>query len=120
MKRFETNLSTDMITAVGGGNWHGSKDLRLTNVCEIHEANRESIIFCEQEKFLESAAKSPAGLIITKREYIESFPARSLLISEKPYLSLMKIITYWLRQDAGDRKASIHPKIGRASCRERV
>lgn len=98
-----------MIAAIGGGKWQGNKELRLSNVCEIHEANDESIIFCEQDKFIESAAKSPAGLIITKPEFVDNFPGRSLLISDKPYLSLMMIIAYWQKQDAGEGVAGVHP-----------
>ncbi|NLO43351.1 MAG: UDP-3-O-(3-hydroxymyristoyl)glucosamine N-acyltransferase [Candidatus Cloacimonetes bacterium] len=109
MKRFETSLSTEMIAAIGGGKWHGNKELRLNNVCEIHEANAESIIFCEQEKLIENAAKSPAGLIITTPEFVQNFPERSVLISEKPYLSLMRIITFWLKQDAGKGFTGIDP-----------
>jgi UDP-3-O-[3-hydroxymyristoyl] glucosamine N-acyltransferase len=109
MKRFKLALDAARIISMGAGSWEGNQDLTLDNVCEAHEADEKSIIFCEQERLVEQVKKSPAGLIVTNSDFAPRFAGRNLLISPKPYFSFMQIVASWLALDANAVEYDIHP-----------
>ena len=109
MKVFEQIISSGQILAVTGGDWLGEKTQEYDNVCEPSEANERSIVFCEQERLIASVKHSAAGLVITTPDFAKHFEARPVLISEKPYFSVMRLISWWLSEDAKHRICSVHP-----------
>lgn len=110
MKIFQNELKAELITLITEGKWQGDSSIALDNVCEIAEANARSIVFCEQEKLIAKAKASPAGLIITTFSFAPHFGDRPLLIVDKPYFSLMKLIAYQLQQEERQKLPFIHPK----------
>ncbi len=124
MKSFKKTLSSSEIQKIIGGEWQGPTEILFKSVSEALDADESSIIFCEQERLLQSVQSSRAGLIITSPGFADKLPDRALLIVEKPYFSFMSLVTYWLKSDAGDRdyiidpSAKIHPTVsfvGKAS-----
>lgn len=109
MKRFKISLNAHSIKQISQGTWEGPLDVTLDNVCEAHEANSNSMVFCEQERLVDAVLASSAGLIITDARFAPRFAGRSLVIVEKPYLSFMTIVAYWLELEAGTEVYAIHP-----------
>ncbi|MCB5271730.1 MAG: UDP-3-O-(3-hydroxymyristoyl)glucosamine N-acyltransferase [Candidatus Cloacimonetes bacterium] len=109
MKRFSQSLDQEAILKIIPALWQGDIAIELNSVCEPHEADEKSIIFCEQERLLDSVKASAAGLIITNAAFSDRLGDRALLIVEKPYLSFMTLVTYWLKLEAGAQKFQIHP-----------
>ncbi len=109
MKTFKTGLTPQQILTVTSGQWQGPHNLVLQSVCEPSEADGQSVIFCEQERLLEDVKSSSAGLIITNPDFARRLGDRALLIVEKPYLSLMVLISYWLKLDEGELGYQISP-----------
>jgi len=107
MKRFKTPLDPQQLTAICGGNLQGGFS-HVNKVSEPHEADADTVIFLEQEKLLDVAANSQAGLIITTKDFIAGLNGRTLLVVDKPYLALMVLITYWQRLENKDRAYNIH------------
>lgn len=109
MKVFTKALSSKDILAVCGGTWQGDSTGTFDSVSEIAEATASGIVFCEHERLLEAAIASTAGLIITTANLAPNLGKRPLLIVEKPYFSLMLLITWWLQMDTKTDKWEIHP-----------
>lgn len=109
MKVFTKTLSQREILAVCGGSWQGESAGAFDSVGEIAEASATSIVFCEQERLVEAASQSAAGLIICNPALAPSLGQRPLLIVDKPYFSLMKLITWWLQMDGVGARWEIHP-----------
>lgn len=109
MKRFTKALSANEILAVTGGTWQNAMPASFDNVCEAGEADSASIVFCEQERLVESVSKSPAGLIITNAQFAANFGERPLLITDKPYFSFMRLVAWWLAMDQAHLPWGIHP-----------
>ncbi|MCB5262285.1 MAG: UDP-3-O-(3-hydroxymyristoyl)glucosamine N-acyltransferase [Candidatus Cloacimonetes bacterium] len=109
MKRFSQSLDQAAIIKIIPALWQGDTSIELNSVCEPHEADGASIIFCEQERLLESIKASSAGLIITNAAFVDRLGDRPLLIVEKPYLSFMTLVAYWQGLEAGDQEYKIHP-----------
>ncbi len=109
MKRFKTELSLDLLRSMGLGSIQGSGPDRFSKVSEPTEADAETIVFLEHDRLLEAVQQSKAGLIITKAEFAAALPNRQLLIADKPYFTLMLIITYWQKAEKHDLAFHIHP-----------
>ncbi len=109
MKRFTQSLDQQKIIKILPALWQGDKDIELDNVCEPHEADEKSIIFCEQGRLLEAIKACAAGLIITNADFQNRLGDRPLLIVEKPYLSFMLLVDHWLKLEAGEQSFKIHP-----------
>ena len=109
MKEFKLKLSFAQVQGVVRGTLIDPAPGQLFKVSEPAEADEQTIIFLEQEKLLDAAQKSHAGLIITTEEYRLKLSGRPLLIVEHPYFSLMVLVTYWLVQEGANRVYQIHP-----------
>lgn len=109
MKLFKHALAIDEIVAVTGGEGHSKQTLKLDNVCEVSEANARSVVFCEQDRLVETLRQSQAGLILTNDAFAAHFENRNVIVCEKPYFSFMKLVSYWLSLDAGEVEYRIHP-----------
>lgn len=109
MKKFSQSLDYQKIIKIIPALWQGDKDIELNSVCEPHEADGMSIIFCEQERLLDTVKASSAGLIITNSAFQDRLGDRPLLIVEKPYFSFMSLVAYWLHLEAGHHEFQIHP-----------
>ncbi len=117
MKRFATSLGVDQIRAVIGGEFVGEAKLSLSSVSEPREAGPDTIIFCEQEKYFEAVQASAAGLIICSPACSDRLPGRNLLITDKPYFALMRLVSWWLHFSEPRPQAGIHPlaQVGKAT-----
>lgn len=80
----------------------------MAKVSEPAEADSQTIIFLEQERLLDAVRESQAGLIITTGEFAAQLDGKTLLVVDKPYFSLMLIISYWQHLENKDRSFSIH------------
>jgi len=109
MKHFNTSINSEILTQICQGELKGKIQADLCKVGELQEADDKTIIFLEQEKLLEKVKASSAGLIITTAKFVSELPERVLLIVEKPYFSLMRLITWWLEQDNKDFVYTIQP-----------
>lgn len=109
MKCFNTTITLEQLRQMGFGTLQGSGTASFTKVGEPNEADANTIIFLEQEKLLESAQQSHAGLIITTNNFAAALTDKQLLIVEKPYFTLMLLITHWQKLDTQNRIFRIHP-----------
>ncbi|HPX09632.1 MAG TPA: LpxD N-terminal domain-containing protein [Candidatus Cloacimonas sp.] len=109
MKHFNTSINSEILTQICQGELKGKIQADLCKVGEPQEADEKTIIFLEQEKLLEKVKASSAGLIITTAKFVSELPERVLLIVQKPYFSLMRLITWWLEQDNKDFVYTIQP-----------
>jgi len=109
MKHFNTSINSEILTQICQGELKGKIQSDLCKVGELQEADDKTIIFLEQEKLLEKVKASSAGLIITTAKFVSELPERVLLIVQKPYFSLMRLITWWLEQDNKDFVYTIQP-----------
>jgi len=112
MKIFKNTINFETIIKISGGEWLGPKLNDLKSVCEPSEAVEHSIIFCEQERLVNQVQSSRAGLIVTSKAFSSHFPERSLLIVEKPYLSFMSLVSYWLSLDDAKAEYLQNPEHG--------
>lgn len=109
MKRFDTELKAGQLQGILGGRLIGNPDIELCKVSEAAEADKQTVIFLEQDRLLDAVIASEAGLIITKQEYIPKLPEKNLIVVEKPYFALMVLITYLQKLEAMNRSFQIHP-----------
>ncbi|HNV62782.1 MAG TPA: LpxD N-terminal domain-containing protein, partial [Candidatus Cloacimonas acidaminovorans] len=109
MKRFNIPINSELLTQICQGELKGKIPSVLCKVGEPEEADEQTIIFLEQEKFLEKVKASSAGLIITTEKFISELPERALLLVQKPYYSLMRLISWWLEQENKDFIYAIQP-----------
>jgi UDP-3-O-[3-hydroxymyristoyl] glucosamine N-acyltransferase len=109
MKKFSQSLDHAAIIKIIPALWQGDKNIELNSVCEPHEADGKSIIFCEQERLLDEVKASSAGLVITNPAFKDRLGDRPLLIVEKPYFSFMVLVDHWLKLDDTDHEFQIHP-----------
>ncbi|MDY0152443.1 MAG: UDP-3-O-(3-hydroxymyristoyl)glucosamine N-acyltransferase [Candidatus Cloacimonas sp.] len=108
MKCFKNALSPGQIQQITGGELRNAAADPLHKVCEPFEADAQSIIFLEQEKLLDSIASVATGLIITTRDYAEKLEGKALLLVDKPYFSLMLLISYWQKLESRNFEYKIH------------
>lgn len=109
MKIFRKQLSPKEIVGLVGGEFSGEHSLILSSVSDPDGADPTSVVFIEQDKYLETIIASRAGLIICGRHHAEKLTGRNLLISDKPYFSLMVLVSIWLRLEASDRIHRVDP-----------
>lgn len=109
MKRFALALTPAEITAVCGGEYRGNQDLRLHSVADPSEADGESIVFWEQEKYFASVRDSQAGLIFCVPEDAAKLPGRNLVLHPQPYFALMRLVAWWLQKSLPKPEPGVHP-----------
>ncbi len=99
MKIFKTSLTPSQIVSLTGGNFRGNEQVELDNIADVSEANPQSIIFIESEKYLQRLVSQDVGLIIAPAEFEDRLSGRNLLITDKPYFSILKIADYMISAD---------------------
>jgi len=109
MKEFKTKLSSTQIKAIIGGELQHPHPEMLCKVSEAQEADAQTVIFLEQEALFDKVLAAPAGLVITSPAFAERLAGKPLLVVERPYLSLMTLVHFWLMQEDKDRSYAIHP-----------
>ncbi|PKN80803.1 MAG: UDP-3-O-(3-hydroxymyristoyl)glucosamine N-acyltransferase [Candidatus Cloacimonetes bacterium HGW-Cloacimonetes-1] len=109
MKVFKTELPIQNVLSLLKLNYRGDTQLVLKNVAEPAEATPDSVIFWEQENYKDQVVASQAGLVITTDSYAETLGNRNVLIVEKPYFTMMQLITLWLHLDSGSIDYRIEP-----------
>jgi len=109
MKCFKTSITLEQLQLLGLGSLQGTGSTAFNKVGEPSEADSQTIIFLEQDKLLESVQGSSAGLIITSASFVAKLPGKQLLIVDKPYFTLMLLITQWQKLEHKDRLFRIHP-----------
>jgi UDP-3-O-[3-hydroxymyristoyl] glucosamine N-acyltransferase len=111
MKTFNIGLDIAIISQVVVGEMVGRCDRKYTNVAELAEATEYSICFYENEKYITDFQNSKAGLILVPKS-IDITPATDQVFYkvEKPYLSFMTLVSYWLSIDGKAEKKSISPQ----------
>lgn len=109
MRRFGTALSGKRIQEICGGNFRGDEQREFSCVAELEQAEPGCVAFFEQEKLLEQAKSSSAGLMICPPDKAEFFPGRELLLHPKPGLAMLKLAGWWLQVSNPKPPAGIHP-----------
>ncbi len=108
MKRFKGTLTAAQIAHVLKAELIGASDILLDSVTEPTNATNRSIIFLEQEKLLEIVRNAEPGLVITTADFAGQLPGKNLIITEKPYYSVLMLVSYWLGLQDSERKYQIH------------
>jgi len=98
MKRFNPSITASQIVSLIGGELVGRGDLDLDSVAEPKDALASSIVFIEQEKLLKEVEDCHAALIICTDQFRHLDETHNLLIVEKPYFCVMKLVYFWLAQ----------------------
>jgi UDP-3-O-[3-hydroxymyristoyl] glucosamine N-acyltransferase len=109
MKRFKLSLAVKDLVVNTGGEYRGDESLRFDSVGTAEDAVESSIIFVDQDKYLEASRKSRAGLIICMPAHAGEFSGRNLLLTDKPYLALMTLVSIWLVLESRDFLPEISP-----------
>ena len=108
MKTFPIHLSLEQITFKIQGKKHLKKEITFTNVAELKEANENSVCFFENYKFLDDLKDSQASLIFVPQDFdINLKQDTNLILLEKPYISFMMLIDYWLGLCSSKKKREI-------------
>ncbi|HOH46888.1 MAG TPA: UDP-3-O-(3-hydroxymyristoyl)glucosamine N-acyltransferase [Candidatus Cloacimonadota bacterium] len=109
MKKFKLSLAVKDLVQYTGGEYRGDEGLSFDSVATAEDAVDGSIIFVEQEKYLEASRLSRASLIICSASLAQEFPGRNLLLADKPYLALMTLVSIWLSLESRDYQPEISP-----------
>ncbi len=111
MKKFPITLSLSEIAQIAEGELVFNKDCRCNSVASLEEADTQSIAFFQDPKFERSFLESQAGvIIIPKHTELNSVPVRNYILSEKPYVSFLRIIAFFLHEIQKSIKGrEIHP-----------
>lgn len=108
MKKLSPSLGIPQLGMLPDTCYQGDPDLRIDSVSTPDLAEPGSVVFLEQEKLLETTLASRAGLIITTQEFADRLEGKNLLITPKPYITMMTLLSYWLAM-APKKPAGIHP-----------
>ena len=109
MKKFKKAIKPADIIAVCGGEYYGNNDITLQSVADPDEADTSSLIFWEQDKYLESVRKSPAAVIFCTPEKANHLLNRNLILHPQPYFAFLRLVDWWLELDKEKPMAGIHP-----------
>ncbi len=109
MRRFSTALSGTRIQEICGGKIRGDEQRKFSCVAEFAQAEADCVIYLEQDKFLEEARSSLAGLIICHPDKAELLPERVLLLHPKPGLAMLKLTSWWQEASRPKPPPGIHP-----------
>lgn len=109
MKRFKHALPIRKLLEYIQLDYRGDADLVLNNVAEPAEATATSVIFLEQDAYKDTVINSSAGLVITSEQYASLMTGRNLLVVDKPYFTMMQLVTLWLGMENGAMDYQIEP-----------
>jgi UDP-3-O-[3-hydroxymyristoyl] glucosamine N-acyltransferase len=100
MKKFKTSLTLSQAKEIATGKLVTVKDVSFNSVATLEDADSSSLAFYQDRKFLKAFLKSKACvIIISKNEELSNLPKRNYILSEKPYLSFLKIVSYFLENE---------------------
>jgi UDP-3-O-[3-hydroxymyristoyl] glucosamine N-acyltransferase len=84
-------------------------ELMLNNISELNSANKGSVCFYENSRFLNDLADLNAGLLITGEDFdLNLLPRTNLFLTKKPYLTFNRLLSYWLSLEKDDPQEFIH------------
>ncbi len=110
MKTFSRKLKPADLTAGLEGHLLEQKEVLLSNISELGEANEHSVCFYEDSKFLQELADLNAGLVIVPIDFdVNLLPETNLFFSSRPYLSLNTIVDKWLELESERVETTIDP-----------
>lgn len=101
MKIFTPSLKVTDFGKLPGCQYEGDANLSIDSVSTLEVATPSSVVFLEQEKLFAHAQASQAGLIITTAEFAGRLAGRNLLITPKPYVTMMGLVSMWLKMAPG-------------------
>jgi UDP-3-O-[3-hydroxymyristoyl] glucosamine N-acyltransferase len=108
MKVFDTPLYPEAIASKIQGKSVLKNNCILNNVAELTEANLASVCFYENPKYLEDVKNCQAGLIFVPPDFDHSLKTDSnLIFVEKPYLTFMLLVRFWLELDKPEPRKTI-------------
>ena len=108
MKIFKVPLTPEQIAAQLQCRTVFKKDIKLTNVAELNEADENSVCFFENPKFQEELKATKAGLIFVPKDFdITLKPDTNLILLDKPYINFMMMVKTWLKLGAPIQKSEI-------------
>ena len=100
--------SVEQIAAMIGGEISGDKDVRISKVAKIEEADSESICFISNKKYLHFLDTTEAGAVIVDSKLDTSEYTRTLIKSEQPYVAFCTVLIKLF--DYKDPNTGVHPK----------
>lgn len=111
MRIFQQPLSPQTIQKLTGGDLVLKNEIELTSIADPKEAEKHSVIFLDNEKFLDLALDSKAGLIFVANRFKDAFQNKqaNLILVDNPYQSVLILINFWLENEKGEFVSSIHP-----------
>jgi len=99
MKVFKTQLTAARIVEMTGGRFNGNDDIQISRIADVAEADFNSVIFIESEKYISRIAGPEIGLIVTTAEFENVLTGHNLLIVEKPYHTILQIADHLISSD---------------------
>jgi UDP-3-O-[3-hydroxymyristoyl] glucosamine N-acyltransferase len=109
MRKFSRKLRPAEIAGICGGEYRGNAAIELDNVADPADADFGSVIFLEQDKYIQKAQDSPAGLVICPSHKAELLTERNVLIHPQPYIAILRLVSWWREQCANKPAPGIHP-----------
>ena len=95
MKKFSKELTPKLVASQIKCNTKFIDNCELNNVAELAEANKNSVCFFENQKYLEAVKNTKAGLIFVPLNFTEKLDT-NLIFVEKPYIYFMQFVKKWL------------------------
>jgi UDP-3-O-[3-hydroxymyristoyl] glucosamine N-acyltransferase len=100
MKRFQLQLSPELIASQIPSKLIKRRDVTLNNVTELPVADEHTVCFLDNDDYLEEAKLTKAGLLLVKEGFdFEILPGINLLMVQKPYIAFMMIVKQWMALD---------------------
>ncbi len=108
MKKFILALTPQKISSQLSGELVLRNKVELTNVAELPEADRRSVCFFENHKYLQDLKNSKSGLIFVPKDFdIDLKPDTNLLLIDKPYIHFIMLVKTWLELCSSKSQGSI-------------
>lgn len=96
----------DVADAIGG-RVVGDRNVQIDGIASIANAGPSDLVFVEEEKYLDSALRSRAGVIVAGDFAQKTQPRKTLLIAPAPRLAFARAAK--LLRDGETRKPEVHP-----------
>ena len=111
MKQFALALPIEKLAAIAEGKLVKIRDCTCNAVSSLEEADEHTVVFFQDPKFEKAFAKSKAGVFLIPEELdLNTIPKRNYILCSKPYISLLRIVAYFLQSTQKPIKGrDIHP-----------
>src|SRR5690625_5369778 len=127
--KFNTPHTLEQIAQLIDCKYVGDPTFPVLGMNEIHVVTPGDIVFVDHPKYYDKALESAATVVLINKE-VECPEGKALLISDDPFRDFNKLTQHFnpfrpataVISDTAKigKNTIIQPKIGRASCRERV